>query len=158
VSERIARRAAQRDALGVSDTRGSRFARRHSDEAVPDFADMAAVPRWVMLPGDQQVRVAHAIGLMQHRTAIDRELSGPRLAMLAEAVGEDLLDAVCAAEANDSRASDAPLPRPDMIAALGWETMHRGLPTLFATRFHGASGDASARAISENAVNLVLAL
>ncbi len=158
MSDRLTRRAAQRDALGVSDSRGARFAQVCSGYAGPTFADLAAVPRWLMLPPDQQIRVARAAGLMRHRAAIDRELSGPRLAMLAEAMGEDLLDAVCASDAADLPDDGAPLPRPDLILVEGWATLHAGLPVIFAARFPDACGDAAARAASERAVDLVLAL
>jgi hypothetical protein len=158
MSDRNARRAAQLNALGVKDTRGARFAQAWMGTKGPEYADMAAVPRWLMLSADQQAKVAQAVGLMQHRVAIHRELSGPRLAMLAEAVGEDLLDAVCAGDADEDARDDAPLPRPDVIIAEGWDVMRRGLPTIFATRFADARGDAEARATSERAVDLVVAL
>jgi hypothetical protein len=156
LSDRVIRRAAQRNALGLSDSRGARFAQKWSGYPGPTFADMAAVPRWLMLPPEQQHRVAKVAGLLRHRAAIDRELSGPRLAMLAEAVGDDLLDAVCASNAGDGSANDTPLPRPDLIIAEGWDIMHHGLPPVFATRFPDARGDALARAASERAVDVVM--
>ncbi len=158
MSDRIARRAAQRTALGVTDTRGARFAQAWTGAKGPDFADMAAVPRWLILSADLQEQVAQAAGLMRHRAAIDRELSGPRLLILAQAVGENLLDAICAGDADDGIADDTPLPRPDRIVADGRSLMHRGLPTVFAARFPDAGGDPVARALSERAVDVVLAL
>lgn len=158
MSARIARRAAQCKALGLIDTRGARFAQRWSGYTGPGFADMSAVPRWLMLPPDVQLQIAKAAGLERHRKAIDNELSGPKLAMLAEAVGEGLLDAVCASHAPASPASYAPLPRPDLIIAAGWAQLHAGLPPIFAARFPDADGDPAARAASERAVDLVLAL
>ena len=156
--DRIARRAAQHEALGVSDTRGVRFAQVWSGSKGPDFADMAAVPRWLMLTPDQQEKVAQAVGLIRHRAAINRELSGPRLAMLADAVGEDLLDSVCGGEGGEDQPSDAPLPRPDLMIAEGWDVMRRGLPTVFVARFPDAEGDPVARALSEQAFDLIEAL
>ena len=156
--DRFARRAAQHEAIGISDTRGARFAQLWSGSKGPDFADMAAVPRWLMLAPDQQEKVAQAVGLIRHRATINRELSGPRLAILADAVGEDLLDAVCAGEAGDEQPSDTPLPRPDLMIAEGWDVMRRGLPIIFSARFPDAKGDQVARALSEQAVGLVLAL
>lgn len=155
---RISRHAAQRDALCAGYGRGARFAQHWSGYAGPTFADMAAVPRWLMLPPDQQARVAQAVGLMRHRAAIDRELSGPRLAILAEAVGEDLFDAVCASDPKDTPDDSAPLPRPDHLEAEGWTIMHHGLPVIFAPRFADARGDAAAHAASEHAVDVVMAL
>ena len=156
--DRLARRAAQHEALGISDTRGARFAQAWSGRKGPDFADMAAVPRWLMLTPDQQEKVAQTVGLIRHRAAINRELSGPRLAMLADAVGEDLLDAVCAGDGVDELSNDAPLPRPDLMIAEGWDVMRRGLPTVFVARFPDAKGDPVARALSEQAVDLIEAL
>lgn len=158
MKDRLIRRVAQRDALAVSDSRGARFAQKWSGYAGPTFADMAAVPRWLMLSPCAQTRVAQAAGLIRHRVAINRELSGPRLTMLAEAVGEDLLDAVCASDADDCAANDAPLPRPDLIIDEGWAILHSGLPPIFATRFPDARGDRAARAASERAVDVVMAL
>ncbi len=158
MSERIARRADQHAALGMTDTRGARFAQVWTGAKGPDFTDMAAVPRWLLLTENEQKRVAQVTGLMKHRAAIERELSGPRLAMLAEAMGEDLLDAVCASDFTEDLQSNATLPRPDMIVADGWDVMHRGLPTVLASRFSDASGDPKARALSEKAFDLVRAL
>jgi hypothetical protein len=158
LNDRLTRRAAQHDALGISDSRGARFARVCSGFAGPTFADLAAVPRWLMLSPDQQERVAKVSGLLRHRGAIDCELSGPRLAMLADAMGEDLLDAACASGAGDIPATEAPLPRPDLIIAEGWAILHAGLPAIFAARFADARGDDRAHAASERAVDVVMAL
>lgn len=78
--------------------------------------------------------------------------------MLADAVGEDLLDAVCASDPCDPPAAGAPLPRPDIILSEGWAILHKGLPWLFAPRFPDARGDRVAHAASERAVDVVLAL
>jgi hypothetical protein len=156
LNERIAKRAAQRAAVGVVNTRGARFAARWSGHASPQFDDMVAVPRWLMLSSDQQEQVAKAAGLMLHRAAIDAELSGPRLAMLAEVFGEELLDAVCAETAPKGNPVNGILPRPDLILADGWALLHQGLPAIFATRFPEAIGDPVARAKSQAAVDLVL--
>lgn len=158
MNDRKTRRAAQRGALAINDSRGIRFAQKRTGNAGPSFSDMAAVPRWLMLPPDQQERVAKTAGLIRYRSAIDRELSGSRLAMLAEAVGEDLLDAVCADDVAGDALDESPLPRPDHLITEGWRILHRGLPIVFAPRFAEAIGDAAARTASERAVDLVVAL
>ncbi len=155
---RTARRAAQLAALSITDTRGARFARASAAVKGPDFADMAAVPRWMLLSDAQQHRVAQAVGVIRHHAAIMRELSGPRLSLLAAAVGEDLLDAVCAGTPLDDGADHALLPRPDQIVGEGWDVMQRGLPTLLAERFANAQGDAQAHNTAERAVDMVLGL
>jgi hypothetical protein len=142
----------------VIDTRGARFAQRRSGYPGPEFADLCAVPRWLMFPPNVQEQVAKAAGLLRNRAAIDSELSGPRLAMVAQALGEDLLDAVCASEAPEGSVCLTPLPRPDLIIADGWAQLHAGLPAVFEVRFPDARGDLMAREVSERAVDLVLAL
>ncbi len=154
---RIARRAAQCDALGAGLGRGARFACTLNGASLPRFADLAAVPRWLLLQRAQQERVARVAGLMRHRAAIDRELSGPRLALLADAVGEDLIDAVSAAAQFGSPTNDGALPRPDRIVADGWEMLRRGLPAMLAGEYPEACGDEPARALSERAFDLAMA-
>jgi hypothetical protein len=154
MSERTARRAAQLNALGVVDTRGTRFANRLAGAEGPTLADLAAVPRWLMLAEDQQARVAMAAGLLRHKSAIQNELSGQKLAALADVVGEDLLDAVSALPTVVDSAPNM-LPRPEDLVAKGWLTLHRGLPAPFASRFPDAANDADARVIAEAAFDLV---
>jgi hypothetical protein len=154
MSVRTARRAAQLDALGVADTRGSRFANRMAGVANPTFTDLAAVARWLMLPSDEQARVAMAAGLLQHKNALDRELSGQKLAALADVIGEDLVDAVAALPSEESVETNS-LPPPETLVAEGWSILHRGLPDPFVTRFPQAANDADARARAETAFELV---
>jgi hypothetical protein len=154
MSERTARRAAQLDALGMADTRGGRFINRMAGVAGPNFADLAAVPRWLMLADDAQVPVAMAAGLLRHKGALNRELSGKKLAALAEVVGEDLFDAVAALPVDEADKSNA-LPTPETLAADGWSILHRGLPAPFATRFPNAANDTDARTLAETAFDLV---
>lgn len=153
----MARRAAQLQALGVKDTRGSRFANRIAGVAGPSLSDLAAVPRWLMLPKEQQTKMAMAAGLLPHKNALDRELSGQKLSALANVFGEDLVDAVAALPSAVS-SEHGSLPTPETLISEGWSILHRGLPTPFAGRFPNAANDADARSIAEKAFDLVAAL
>lgn len=157
MSMRTVRRAAQLYALGVADTRGGRFANRLAGLESPTFADLAAVPRWLMLPPEDKARVAMAAGLLQYKTALNCELSGQKLAALAEVFGEDLIDAVTALHCEKSTEISA-LPPPETLAAAGWSILHRGLPAPFANRFPHAANDVDARALAEAAFNLAQSL
>lgn len=144
MSERRERYALLADVVG--DGRGARFARRCAGAAGPRFADIAHIPAWLTAPPEQRERTARLVALLRYRPAIDAELSGTRLAMLAEAIGEDLLDAACEAPL-PADADDAPLPSPDRLAEEGWALLHAALPTPLAGHFPGARDDPHARAL-----------
>jgi hypothetical protein len=129
------------------DGRGRRFARRLARQPGPDFADLAKLPGWLSASPEERRRVAALAGLLRHRAAIDAELSGPRLAMIAETLGEALLDAACEAEMPAGLSPPAPLPPPERLVAEGEALLEAGLPACFAARFPGARDDAEARAI-----------
>jgi hypothetical protein len=154
MSVRTARRAAQLEALGVADTRGSRLANRMAGIAGPTFADLAAVPRWLMLVPEDQARVAMTVGLLLHKAALDRELSGQKLAALADVFGEDLVDAVASLPSVESSETNS-MPPPETLVDEGWSILHRGLPAPFAARFPNAANDAEARMLAEAAFDLV---
>lgn len=154
MSDRVARRAAQLAALGLQDTRGQRFASALEGAKKPSFADLAAVPRWLMLPPEGQAKVAVVAALIEHRTALANELSGSKLAAIADMVGEDILDAVFAIEADSDDCINSALPRPDQIEAAGWDILHRGLPLALSHRFPAAANDASSRLRAETAFDL----
>jgi hypothetical protein len=151
---RTARRVAQWEALGVPDTRGSRFANRLVGIEGPTFADLAAVPRWLMLTAEEQARIAMAAGLLQYKGALDRELSGQKLSALADFFGETLVDAVAALPSVELTEANS-LPPPETLVAQGWSILQRGLPAPFATHFSQAANDPDARALAEAAFNLV---
>jgi hypothetical protein len=157
MSKRMALLAAQYRALAVDDTRGKRFSNRIAGIRSPVFADLAAIPHWLLLPPDQQQHVAAATGLLHYQDALKKELSGTKLASLAKTVGEALIDAVCAIESHSSLATE-PLPPPDQLVDKGWRILHQGLPTMFAARFPMAANNAEARKRSETAFDLVSAL
>lgn len=132
------------------DTRGARFARRVAGEAGPSFADLAKLPDWLSAAPEQRGRIAALAGLLKYRAAIDAELSGPRLARVAEVVGEDLLDAACAAETSGEYRATA-LPPPERLLAEGKALLEAGLPACFAARFPRACDDAAAREMAAKA-------
>lgn len=152
MTDRVARRRARYETLAaaVGDSRGQRFARRLDGRPPVAFGDIAKMPDWLMLPPAHQDQVAQLAGLLRHRPAIDRELSGPRLTMLANHVGEALLDAACAVDIPESD-DNAPLPPPERVVSDGWALLHASLPQPFATLYPGASGEPSARAMADQA-------
>jgi hypothetical protein len=154
-AERRRRYAALAEA--ASDSRGARFARRLSGAEGPSFADLTKVPDWLTEPPERQERIACLAALLRHRRAIDTELSGPRLAMLAATVGEDLLDAACEIPLPPPL-DDAPLPAPDRLVAEGRRLLHAGLPRPLAGRFPGARDDAQARNLAMHASTIVAGL
>ncbi|MBO9623390.1 MAG: hypothetical protein J7500_11835 [Sphingomonas sp.] len=138
------------------DTRGERFARRVAGEAGPSFADLAKLPDWLWAGPEQRRRIAALAALLKYRAAIDAELSGPRLARLAETVGEDLLDAACAAEPPEESATT--LPPPEQLLAAGESLLEAGLPACLAPCFPGARDEPRARALAAQASAIAEAL
>ncbi|HVJ01096.1 MAG TPA: hypothetical protein VM662_02880 [Sphingomonas sp.] len=139
------------------DTRGARFARRVAGEAGPSFADLAKLPDWLSVAPERFRQIAALAALLKYRAAIDAELSGPRLARVAEAVGENLLDAACAAEpSGEYRATT--LPPPERLLAEGEALLEAGLPACFASRFPRACDDAAARGVAAKASAIAEAL
>jgi len=124
--------------------RGARFARRASGQPAVRFGDLAKLPDWLDAPEEQRVRIAAAAGLLRHRRAIDAELSGPRLAALAAAVGEPLFDAVCEADVPEIAGAEK-LPPPERVLASGTQLLEAALPLALQDRFPGARDDAVAR-------------
>jgi hypothetical protein len=139
------------------DGRGARFARRMGGVPAPRFSDMAHVPDWLDEPPEVRTRIAALATLLKHRAALDGELSGPRLAMIAATVGEDLLDAACEAPAFFN-GSARPLPRPERIVSEGEKLLETGLPLPFAAGFPGARDDAAARQFTEQAYAIAKAM
>jgi len=144
-------------AQAAPDTRGARFARRVQGVAPPRFSDLAKVPDWLDMPKETRTRIAALAVLLRHRAALDGELSGAKLAMIAEAVGEDLLDAACEAPV-PGQAGAGPLPPPDRIVAEGEKLLENGLPLPFAGGFPRARDDAAARQLTDRAHAIEVAL
>ncbi len=124
--------------------RGARFARRASGLPAVRFGDLPKLPDWLDASEEQRKRIAAVAGLLRHRRAIDAELSGPRLAALAAAVGEPLFDAVCEAEVPEMAGAEK-LPPPERVLAAGEQLLEAALPLALANRFPGARDDAAAR-------------
>jgi hypothetical protein len=139
------------------DTRGARFARRIGGTAPPRFSDLAKVPEWLDEPPETRTRIAALAVLLRHHAALNGELSGPRLAMIAEAIGEDLLDAACEAPVQ-GQGGAGPLPPPDRIVAEGEKLLEAGLPLPFAAGFSRARDDAAARRLTDQAHAIAKAL
>lgn len=82
------------EAAGDCSARASRFARRLRGERDLTFAEHqrhAAASRHAAENGENLLLV---LALLAARPALDRELSGARLAAIASQIGDDLLDAV----------------------------------------------------------------
>ncbi|GAA0745340.1 hypothetical protein CA233_20865 [Sphingomonas sp. ABOLD] len=126
--------------------RGARFARRASGQPPVSFGDLAKLPDWLDAPEAQRARIAAAAGLLRLRRAIDTELSGPRLAALAAAVGEPLFDAVCEAEVPEIVSAEK-LPSPERVLAVGTQLLEAALPLALQDQFPGARDDAAARGL-----------
>lgn len=130
-------------------TRGAKFREQRADnqDYRPDFAEVAALPDWVLWDQNDRNRLAKAVATLCHRPAIDQELSGAKLGALAETVGEQLFEALC----HDRVALDTEnpywsqeLPRPEDLQVFGERLMHAALPKFCADRYPGADDDADA--------------
>ncbi len=116
-----------------SDTRRSaRFRARLSGKNQPeniDFAAIAAIPDWWLTDDNTRILIGKAAVILQHRRAIDQELSGVRLAALAQHIGEELFEALCDADLPDSiTGNDAHLPRPEDLIHLAHAMLQAALP------------------------------
>lgn len=123
------------EAAGDCSARASRFARRLRGERDLTFAEHqrhAAASRHATENGESLLFV---LALLAARPALDRELSGARLAAIAALIGDDLLDAVRDAD----------------LSAIAPEVFDDALPPPLALARHGD------RLLSQVAVNPDLA-
>ncbi|MEM7701892.1 MAG: hypothetical protein AAF251_08150 [Pseudomonadota bacterium] len=74
--------------------RAMRFGRRLAGEREPTFADLMRQRKTARVVNEDGENLAMVLALLQAKPALDRELDGARLTRLAEAIGEDLLDAL----------------------------------------------------------------
>ena len=125
--------------------RGARFGRRVGNQPGPRYADLAKMPDWLSEPEARRQRIAALAGLLRYRRAIDAELSGPKLATIAEMLGEDLFDAACDAEVEAD--GPASLPPPERILDEGRGLLEAALPLSLAAAFPGARDDDDARTL-----------
>ncbi|PVX28369.1 hypothetical protein [Sphingomonas pokkalii] len=137
--------------------RGARFARRAQGRPAVRFGDLAKLPAWLDVPVERRSRIAAAAGLLRYRPAIDAEISGPRLAALAAAVGEALFDAVCEAPVTGTIDADK-LPPPDRVIEAGALLLEAGLPLALRDQFPGARDDGVARDLLAKAHRIAEAL
>lgn len=103
------------------DGRAARFAARLKGLPEPTFADLMRRANLEKAAQANRELVAQVLVLLNARHAIDAELSGRRLSVLAARIGEDLFDRVCECDLPDALLQSArhDLPRPDMLTAEG---------------------------------------
>jgi hypothetical protein len=95
----------------------------------PDFSAVAALPDWALLDDAAQTKIGLAAAILQARGAIDRELSGERLAAIAAVVGDALFEQLCDCELPDAWSGNGSrLPRPEDLPAIGAGLCHRAMP------------------------------
>ncbi|MGL5837626.1 MAG: hypothetical protein ACRCY3_03905 [Sphingorhabdus sp.] len=101
-----------------------------SGKAEADFAMLAAMPEWMLADEERQALVGLAAAILQARPAIDRELSGVRLAAIAAVVGDALFDRLCDCDlhAIGDMSVTARLPRPEDLPAIGAQLRLAALP------------------------------
>ncbi|NJM50052.1 MAG: hypothetical protein HC843_03525 [Sphingomonadales bacterium] len=154
--QRFARRL---QAAGIKTDR-ARSARFRQNAASNDdrLKLLRILPIWISWDEAQQNRLAQAAAILSCRSAIDMEISGPRLSSFARAVGDDLFEALCGLDLDE--ADQTPLthlvPRPDMLLHLGWKLLAAGLPVSAAGQFAGAAGNDPAARLTALAIPLVM--
>ncbi len=138
--------------------RAARF-RKTSGEPAPeiDLADLTALPDWILLDDDAQVQVGLAAAILDARGAIDRELSGARLAAIAELVGDGCFERLCELPLPDNARSEAPmrLPRPEDLAETGRRLRLAALPGVPIDTGVAMIDPAKARALCDLAAKLI---
>lgn len=96
--------------------RGDRYARRYRSQPVEAFGQQRRTRDWRLAALSHPAQWPIAVGLLRLRARIDAELSGQRLAALAEAVGEDLFDAICAVDVPAAGPSRSSVPLTPQLA------------------------------------------
>ncbi|MEM7689431.1 MAG: hypothetical protein AAF291_10455 [Pseudomonadota bacterium] len=91
--------------------RAMRFGRRLAGEREPTFADLVRQRKTAQAADKDGERLAMVLALLHAKPALDRALDGARLARLADAIGEDALDAV-------RNLDTAVLPQEALVATL----------------------------------------
>ncbi len=109
--------------LGVSAStrRAQRLSLRLAGETPPEFSALAEIPEWTLANIDRD-HLALACALICNRPLIDREISGQKLASLAEMVGPELFDQICDVELPASLTVDSStggLPPPHVLTDQG---------------------------------------
>ncbi len=141
--------------------RAVRFRRRQPSDcamaSVPDFASVAALPDWILASEEEQVRIGLSAAILKERQAIERELSGGRLACIAALVGTDLFERLCDSTLPDSvdGSGSSRLPRPEDFIASGTTLRRAAMPAAFRNTDVSESDAAEARLLCTIASRLV---
>jgi hypothetical protein len=121
------------------------------------FADIAQLPEWISWSDEEQGLLAKSVAILQHIRAIDQELSGVRLAAIAQTVGDDIFDQLCNSAhtiADDNDQWPTRLPRPEDLTKIGMDILFSGLPIQLSSRFPAANDNAQAAALSKLAAGI----
>jgi hypothetical protein len=141
--------------------RGARMLARKNAETLPQFANLAALPHWVLLDPAGQRTVALTVAALHYRTHIDHEINGAKLGAIANEMGEALFDKVCLAAipGDDSRAqNDGLLPRPEQMEDHGLTIMTKALPSEMESQWPGAQGANEWRPLIDSAYELAMSV
>jgi hypothetical protein len=95
-----------------------------------DFDTLAALPDWALFDDARQIMVGLGAAILDERGAIDRELSGERLAAIAALVGDDIFDRLCDWPLPNSISVNATghLPRPEDFSTIGANLRRWAMP------------------------------
>lgn len=145
------RRRAAALALDAKSGRGARFVARSAGQAGSENigSDMKLLPGWLGWNDEDRVRLAQAVALIVRRPALDREISGAKLNLIAECVGERLFEEICDIDIPETVADIAGgLPAPEKLLGEGDALLRASLPVQLAGAFPGATGDRSVENIA----------
>jgi hypothetical protein len=95
-----------------------------------DFDTVAALPDWALFDDTRQIMVGLGAAILDERGAIDRELSGDRLAAIAALVGADIFERLCDLPLPNSISVNPKghLPRPEDFATIGANLRRWAMP------------------------------
>lgn len=113
-------------AAGWPRTRSARFARKGlCPPPVPDFATLAARPRWPLLDRAGRLRLASLALLLEEMDALAAIIDGAQLRAYAEAVGEEALEALLACGVPGGGPSSPP-PDAAIVAVAAADLLDQG--------------------------------
>jgi hypothetical protein len=122
-----------------------------------DFGCVASVPDWIVADPDRQHMIGLAAAILQERDAIERELSGDRLAAIAALVGNDLFEQLCDLSLPEDIESGCSgrLPRPEDFAIIGAALRRAAMPAALRDGQPGDLDPAKARMLCDQAADLI---
>jgi hypothetical protein len=142
--------------------RASRFRSLHDAQPIvqilpQDFASITALPDWIVANGDRQEQIGVAAAILQARDAIERELSGSRLAAIAALVGDDLFERLCDAPLPEDifSASAGRLPRPEDFVTMGRALRRAAMPAPFRDAELSDADSVKARMLCDHAAHVI---